>query len=59
MEKGGKRREKGEERVRDLAKSLSHSDLEQGQGSGTAQLQPPPLPLIPCRPLRPSTSHPP
>lgn len=50
---------KGEERVRDLAQSLSHSDLEQGQGSGTAQLRPPPHPLIPYWLLHPSTSQPP
>lgn len=55
----GKDERKGEERVRDLAWSLFLSDLEQGQGSGTAQLRPPPLPLIPYRPLCPSTSQPP
>lgn len=58
MEKGGKKTGWGEEIVRDLAQSLSHSDLEQGQGSGTAQLRPPPRPLIPYRPLRPSTPQP-
>lgn len=38
MDEGGKRWGKGEERVRDLVQSLSHSDLERDQGSGTAQL---------------------
>lgn len=44
MEKGGKKTGREEEIVRDLAQSLSHSDLERGQGSGTAQLRPPPRP---------------
>lgn len=34
----GKDGGKGEERVRELVRSLSHSDLERDQGSGTAQL---------------------
>lgn len=57
MKQGEKRQEKGEERVKDLAQSLSRSDLEQGQGSGTAQLRPPPHPLIPYWLLHPSTSQ--
>ncbi|KAK5849900.1 hypothetical protein PBY51_014197 [Eleginops maclovinus] len=47
------------EGVRDLAQSLSRCDLERGQGSGTAQLRPPPRPLIPYRPFRPFTYSPP
>lgn len=44
------------ERVRGLAQGSSRRDLEQGQGSGKAQLQPPPHPLIPYWPFRPSSS---
>lgn len=55
----GKRVRKRGERVRDLAQSLSQSDLEQGRGSGTAQLRPPPRPLIPYWLFQPFTSQPP
>lgn len=45
------------ERVRGLARSSSRRDLEEGQGSGKAQLQPPAHPLIPYWPLWPSSSQ--